>query len=90
MPKPEAVYRSDDESPELKCLPGPRSSCTRPGSRLRAATHVEAALGGRTPASHCRHRRAILGRWYVGSLIRGDRPDRPRALTMAAPRPTRR
>ena len=33
------------------------------------------------------HRRALLGRWYLSSLIGGDRPGPPAALTRPAPNP---
>jgi hypothetical protein len=33
------------------------------------------------------HRRAVLGRWYLSSLLSGERPELPRQLTQPPPRP---
>jgi len=83
-PKPDSVWRCDDEVDDLKSFQGgvvvheawldtgPRSS-----SKPR---WVRADAGFALP-----HRRALLGRFYVSMLLRGDRLGEPCPLTLSDP-----
>ena len=86
LPKPERVYRCDDEVTALECYQGSVivheawvDTGTREGSKPR---WVAADSGIALP-----HRRAFLGRWFMSNLIGGDRPEPATRLTMPAPRP---
>jgi hypothetical protein len=84
LPKPQSVWRCDDELTELACSQasvvvheawldtGPRS-----WSKPRWAC---ADAGIVVP-----HRRALLGRWYVSMLVRSSRPGDVRRLTLGDP-----
>ncbi|HMG30575.1 MAG TPA: hypothetical protein VK585_10700 [Jiangellaceae bacterium] len=86
LPKPDRVFRCDDELEELKSFPGDVvvheawvDTGPRPSSKPR---WIAADAGISVP-----HRRAVLGRWYVSVLMRHDRPAPPRPLTIGAPTP---
>jgi hypothetical protein len=86
MPKPERVYRCDDERDALECHQGDVvvheawvDTVPRPTSKPR---WVAADAGIALP-----HRRALFGRWYLSSLIGGERPDGPARLTLRPPHP---
>jgi len=84
LPKPERVWRCDDELLELESMPqevevheawvdtGPRS-----WSKPR---WVRADAGITVP-----HRRSLFGRWYFGRVTSRDRPGDPAPLTLADP-----
>jgi hypothetical protein len=86
LPRAEAVYRCDEERSALMSPPGrvivheawvdtgPRS-----GSRPR---WVVADAGLALP-----HQTAVLGGWYLASLIGSERPAGARPLTVRAPHP---
>jgi hypothetical protein len=86
LPKPDLVYRCDDELADLKSYAGD------------VVVHEAWIDTGHTPSAKPRwivadagiavpHRRAILGRWYASALIRHDRPAPPKPLTISAPAP---
>jgi hypothetical protein len=86
LPKPEQVYRCDEELNELLCFQGAVvvheawvDTGRRPAARPRWVT---ADAGIALP-----HRRAVLGRWYLSSLISGERPGPPQRLTLRQPHP---
>jgi hypothetical protein len=84
LPKPESVWRCDDELLELESMPrdvrvheawvdtGPRS-----WSKPR---WVRADAGIAVP-----HRRSLFGRWYFSMTTRADRPGNPAPLTLEDP-----
>lgn len=86
LPRPERVYRCDDEHDRLECLRSAvvvHEAWLDTGSRPRSKPRwVSADAGIVLP-----HRRAVLGRWYLGSLLGAARPDPPVPLTRPAPRP---
>jgi hypothetical protein len=84
LPKPHRVYRCDDERTALVCHQGSVvvheawvDTGPRPGSKPR---WVAADAGIALP-----HRRSLFGRWYLSSLISGERPDPPQPLTLPPP-----
>jgi hypothetical protein len=86
LPKPERVYRCDDDVDVLESYQGSVvvheawvDTGKHPGSKPR---WVAADSGIALP-----HRRALFGRWFMSSLIGGDRPDPATRLTMPAPHP---
>ena len=85
LPRAEAVYRCDEERWALMSPPG------------RVIVHEAWVDTGRHPGSRPQwvvadaglalpHRRAVLGRWYLASLIGSDRPAGARPLTVRSPR----
>ena len=86
LPKPERVYRCDEELDALECYQGSavvHEAWVDTGSRSWSKPRwVAADHGVALP-----HRRAVLGRWFMSSLIGGERPDPAIRLTMPAPRP---
>ncbi|MEV0288516.1 hypothetical protein AB0H36_30730 [Kribbella sp. NPDC050820] len=87
MPKPEQVYRCDEERDALLSFPGDavvHEAWISTGRRRRSKPRwVAADAGVALP-----HRRALFGRWYVGNLLPGERPDEPRPLTLPPPHQT--
>jgi hypothetical protein len=86
LPKPDRVYRCDDELEDLKSHAGDVvvheawiDTGSRPSSKPR---WIAADAGIAVP-----HRRAILGRWYVSMLTRHDRPAPPKPVIIGAPTP---
>ena len=86
FPRPERVYRCDDEVDVLECYPGSVvvheawvDTGKRAGSKPR---WVAADSGVALP-----HRRALLGRWSMSNHIRHERPEPAIPLTMPAPGP---
>jgi hypothetical protein len=84
LPKPDIVYRCDDELEDLKSYQGDVvvheawvDTGPRPSSKPR---WIAADAGIAVP-----HRRAVLGRWYVSMLTRHDQPGAPKPLTIDAP-----
>ena len=84
VPTPERVYRCDEELDALQCFQGSVvvheawvDTGSRPASKPR---WVAADAGIALP-----HRRAVFGRWYMASLIGGERPDAPAPLTLRPP-----
>jgi len=84
MPTPERVYRCDEELDALQCYQGNVvvheawvDTGPRPSSKPR---WVDADAGVALP-----HRRAVFGRWYLASLIGGERPEAPARLTLRPP-----
>jgi hypothetical protein len=87
LPKPERVFRCDDEIDELKSYQGDvvvHEAWVDTGRRRSSKPRWIAADAGIAIP----HRRAILGRWYVSMLMRHDRPTEPRPLTIGAPTPS--
>lgn len=86
LPKPERVYRCDDEVDALECYQGAvvvHEAWVDTGRRAWSKPRwVAADQGIALP-----HRRAILGRWFMSNLIGAERPEPARPLTMPAPRP---
>jgi hypothetical protein len=89
LPKPQRVYRCDEERVDLLSYQGGvvvheawLDTGPRRGSKSR---WVAADAGIVLP-----HRRALFGRWYVSALIGGERPPRPRPLTLPVPHPDQR
>lgn len=89
LPKPERVYRCDEDRVDLLSYQGGvvvheawLDTGPRHGSKSR---WVAADAGVALP-----HRRALFGRWYVSALIGGERPRRPRPLTLPVPHPDQR
>ena len=84
LPKPESVWRCDDELDQLESRPheievheawvdtGPRSWSKPRWVRADAGIAVT-------------HRRSMFGRWYVNTSLRRDRPDAARELTLTDP-----
>jgi hypothetical protein len=86
MPKPERVYRCDEELDALECHQGGVvvheawvDTGPRPTSKPR---WVAADAGIALP-----HRRSLFGRWYLASLIGGERPEAAARLTLRPPHP---
>lgn len=86
LPKPEQVYRCDDDVDVLESHQGSVvvheawvDTGKRAGSKPR---WVAADAGIALP-----HRRSLFGRWFMSSLIGAERPDHATPLTMPAPRP---
>jgi hypothetical protein len=84
LPKPQSVWRCDDELDELKSSQGSvvvHEAWLDTGPRSWSKPRwVCADAGIAVP-----HRRALLGRWYVSMLLRSDRPGEARALTLDDP-----
>lgn len=87
MPTPERVYRCDEELDALQSYQGDVmvheawvDTGPRPASKPR---WVAADAGVALP-----HRRAVFGRWYMGSLIGGERPEPAAPLTLRPPHPS--
>jgi hypothetical protein len=86
LPKPDLVYRCDDELADLKSYAGDvvvHEAWIDTGHIPSAKPRWIAADAGIAVP----HRRAILGRWYASALIRHDRPAPPKPLTISAPAP---
>jgi hypothetical protein len=86
MPKPEQVYRCDDELAALECHQGSvvvHEAWVDTGPRRWTRPRWVAADAGIALP----HRRSLFGRWYMSNLISGERPGPPRRLTMRQPRP---
>ena len=86
LPKPDRVYRCDDELEDLKSLAGAvvvHEAWVDTGPHSWSKPRWVAADQGIGVV----HRRAFLGRLYLSILIRRDRPDAPRALTIDPPAP---
>jgi hypothetical protein len=84
LPKPDRVYRCDDELEDLKRFQGDvvvHEAWVDTGPRPSSKPRWIAADEGIAVV----HRRAILGRWYLSALLRNDRPGPPKPLTIAAP-----
>jgi hypothetical protein len=85
LPKPDSVWRCDDELDELASFVGSaelHEAWVDTGSRSWSKPRwVRADAGIAVP-----HRRSLLGRWYVRTTLRRDRPEEPRPLTIADPR----
>jgi hypothetical protein len=84
LPKPEQVWRSDDEVDELESFQGDvvvHEAWVDTGPRSWSKPRwVRADAGLALP-----HRRALLGRWYTNLLLRLERPEEPRPLTLVDP-----
>ena len=86
VPTPERVYRCDDELDALECYQGSvivHEAWVDSGPRATSKPRWVAADAGIVLP----HRRPVFGRWYMGSLIRGERPEPPKPLTLRAPHP---
>jgi hypothetical protein len=86
LPKPEQVYRCDDELDALECRQGSvvvHEAWVDPGARPWAKPRWVAADAGIALP----HRRSLLGRWYLSNLISAERPEPPRRLTRQPPHP---
>jgi hypothetical protein len=86
LPSPERVYRCDEEQMDLLSYAGGvvvHEAWVDTGPRPRSKPRWVAADAGIALP----HRRALLGRWYMGSLIGGERPDPPHELTVPKPHP---
>ena len=84
LPKPERVYRCDEERVELQSHQGDavvHEAWVDTGPRRFSKPRWVAADGGIVLP----HRRALFGRWYLSALIGGERPGRPRPLTLPPP-----
>jgi hypothetical protein len=85
-PKPEQVYRCEEELDALECHQGSlvvHEAWVDTGPRRRAKpSWIAADAGIAVP-----HRRSLLGRWYMSNLISGERPEPPRRLTRQPPHP---
>jgi hypothetical protein len=84
LPKPQSVWRCDDELDDLKSSQGSvvvHEAWLDTGPRSWSKPRwVCADAGIAVP-----HRRALLGRWYVSVLVRSDRPGEGRRLTLDDP-----
>ena len=84
LPKPDSVWRCDDELDELESSAGSaevHEAWVDTGPRSWSKPRwVRADAGLAVP-----HRRALLGRWYVSTSLRRDRPESPHPLTLADP-----
>ena len=87
LPKPDSVWRCDDELDELESSAGSAEvheawvdSGPRSWSKPR---WVRADAGLAVP-----HRRSLFGRWYVNTTLRRDRPGEPHPLTLSDPHAT--
>jgi hypothetical protein len=86
LPKPEHVYRCDDERAALECHQGSvvvHEAWVDTGPRRRSKPRWIAADAGIALP----HRRALLGRWYLSNLLSGERPRQPQRLTLQPPHP---
>jgi hypothetical protein len=86
LPKPERVYRCDAELDALECHQGSivvHEAWIDTGQRRSAKPRWVAADAGIALP----HRRALFGRWYVSSLVSGERPEPSRQLTLQQPQP---
>lgn len=87
VPRPEAVYRCDDAREALLSFQDHavvHEAWVDTGRWERSRpSWVVADAGLALP-----HRRSVLGRIYLGSLIGRERPGRARRLTTAAPHPS--
>jgi hypothetical protein len=87
MPRPELVYRCDEERSALLCVQGAvvvHEAWVDTGPRQRSKPRwVAADVGIALP-----QRRALLGRWYLGNLLAGERPIGVVDLTLRSPHPT--
>ena len=86
LPKPEQVYRCDDERAALECHQGSvvvHEAWVDTGPRRRSKPRWIAADAGIALP----HRRAVLGRWYLSNLLSGERPRQPQRLTLQPPHP---
>lgn len=86
LPKPERVYRCDDERAALECHQGSvvvHEAWVDTGPRRRSKPRWVAADAGIALP----HRRSLLGRWYMSALIGGERPEQPQPLTLQPPHP---
>jgi hypothetical protein len=84
LPKPDSVWRCDDELDELESFAGSaeiHEAWVDTGARSWSKPRwVRADAGLAVP-----HRRSLLGRWYVNTSLRRDRPEEPHPLTLADP-----
>jgi hypothetical protein len=86
LPKPDRVYRCDDELEDLKRFQGDvavHEAWIDTGPRPTSKPRWVAADDGIAVV----HRRAVLGRWYMSQLLRNDRPGPAKPLTIDAPTP---
>ena len=86
LPRPEHVYRCDEELDGLVSYQGAavvHEAWVDAGGRSGARPRWVAADAGVVLP----HRRAWLGRWYLGRLLWGERPGRPEPLTLRQPTP---
>ena len=86
LPKPERVYRCDEELTALACHQGSvvvHEAWVGAGpGRWARPRWVAADAGMALP-----HRRAVFGRWYLSNLLSDARPGQPRPLTLRQPHP---
>jgi hypothetical protein len=84
LPKPQSVWRCDDELDELKSSQGSvvvHEAWLDTGPRSWSKPRwVCADAGIAVP-----HRRALLGRWYMSMVVRSARPGEARRLTLGDP-----
>lgn len=86
LPRPEHVYRCDEELDGLVSYQGAavvHEAWVDAGGRSGARPRWVAADAGVVLP----HRRAWFGRWYLGRLLWGERPGRPEPLTLRQPTP---
>jgi len=86
LPMPDRVYRCDDELDDLRSFAGGvvvHEAWVDTGPHSWSKPRWVAADQGIGVV----HRHAFLGRLYLWILIRRDRPDAPRALTIDPPAP---
>ena len=84
LPRPGRVYRCDEERVELQSHQGDavvHEAWVDTGPRRFSKPRWVAADGGIVLP----HRRAVFGPWYLSALIGGERPGRPRPLTLPPP-----
>src|SRR5680860_1147737 len=87
LPQAEAVYRCDAERKALLSMQGGavvHEAWLETGPRARSLPRWVAADAGIALP----HRRVVLGRRYLASVLGNERPARARPLTMPAPNPT--
>jgi hypothetical protein len=84
LPKPEQVWRCDDEVDQLESFQGDpvvHEAWVDTGPRFWSKPRwVRADAGIALP-----HRRALLGRWYVSLVLRSARSEEARRLTLDDP-----
>lgn len=84
LPKPDSVWRCDDELDELASFAGSaevHEAWVDTGSRAWSKPRwVRADAGLAVP-----HRRSLFGRWYVRTTLRRDRPEEAHPLTLSDP-----
>jgi hypothetical protein len=86
FPRPEHVYRSDEDVTDLLSFAGAArvheawvdTGPRRPSKPRWVAADAGIALPQRT---------AVLGRWYVSRILRAERPDEAKPLTIREPAP---